>query len=252
MSGPVTQLLLDLGNTRLKWALVTPDGHWAVRGDAPHPDFHLLTERFATLPAPTIIRGCSVATLDATTQLEVACTQLWQQPIQWLKVSRAALGVTNRYRRLEQQGPDRWAAVLGARSLNPGEALVVANAGTALTIDAVTADGTFLGGMILPGYRLMKSSLAAGTARLPDAVGSVHDFPTSTEDAIETGVLTALAASIETMLQRVELRGEEPRLLLSGGDAERIAPLLSVPVQFETDLVLRGLAALANHPEPTP
>ncbi|KAF0812017.1 Type III pantothenate kinase [Andreprevotia sp. IGB-42] len=243
-----TRLLLDLGNTRLKWLLQHSDGRHEA-GDAAHADFQLLAARFAALPRPEQIFGCSVASPALTAVLHDSCMAQWAIPASWLRVSRQALGVSNRYRQLEQQGPDRWAAILGAHSLYPGQALVVASAGTALTIDALTADGTFLGGMILPGYRLMKASLAAGTARLPDAGGNYHDFPASTEDAIETGVLTALAASVEAALSRMLRRAEEPLLLLAGGDATRIAPLLATPAQFEPDLVLRGLAALAQAKE---
>ncbi|SMC28585.1 type III pantothenate kinase [Andreprevotia lacus DSM 23236] len=246
-----TRLLLDLGNTRLKWALESGAQRLAD-GDALHAELPTLAARFASLPAPDGIFGCTVAAPALREQLDVLCLRAWQQKPRWLQVSKEALGIRNRYRRIEQQGPDRWAAVLGASQRHPAQALVIASAGTALTVDSVTADGTFLGGMILPGYRLMKTALAQGTARLPDAAGSLHDFPTSTEDAIETGVLTALAGTVDTAMRRLGARGEEPLLLLAGGDAERIAPLLVSPHRIEPDLVLCGLAALAVAKEFTP
>lgn len=239
-------LLLDLGNTRLKWALAETQEDWPARGSASPDELQPLLAEWRQLAAPRRIVGCSVAAPELGTALDAFCRQTWDRGIDWIQVEREALGVRNRYRRLEQQGPDRWAAVLGARAAEPGQALVIASAGTALTVDALTADGRFLGGVIVPGYRMMKAALAAGTARLPDADGNVHDFPTSTEDAIETGVQTALAGCVTAAFDRLVARGEEPMLLLSGGDAAVLAPWLErLPCRQIDHLVLRGLAALA-------
>ncbi|GAB7126387.1 hypothetical protein JCM19000A_08940 [Silvimonas sp. JCM 19000] len=241
-------LLIDLGNTRIKWTQAQAAGLWSevveVDVDATQ-QWHLA---FFALPKPERIVACSVGQPHIRDFLSRTAADLWQIKIEWLQVSRDALGVHNRYRKLEQQGPDRWAAVLGARHLAPAQAVVIASAGTALTVEALTQEGDYLGGMILPGYRMMKQSLHAGTARLPLADGHVHDFPSSTEDAIETGCLTALAGAILAMRQRLALRGDEPLLLLSGGDAARVASLLNTPHQLVDNLVLHGLAALAFAP----
>ncbi|MBM3117316.1 type III pantothenate kinase [Jeongeupia naejangsanensis] len=241
----MSTLFLDLGNTRLKWATADTCGDWLAQGDAAHDQLDTAFAAWRAMPAPGTVHGACVAAPALREQLDTFATAHWGCKIDWLAPSRQALGVENRYRRLEQQGPDRWAAVLGARARFPGEALVIASAGTALTVDALTADGVFLGGMILPGYRLMKRALATGTARLPDAEGRVHDYPTSTEDAIETGIRTALAASIDAMVGRLQARGETPRLLLAGGDASQLAALLNTPATLVDNLVLHGLAALA-------
>ncbi|WP_432723959.1 type III pantothenate kinase [Jeongeupia wiesaeckerbachi] len=241
----MSMLFLDLGNTRLKWATADAADDWHAEGDAAHDQLDSAFAVWRVLPTPTAVHGACVAAPALREQLDAFAAAHWGCKIAWLTPSRHALGVDNRYRRLEQQGPDRWAAVLGARARFPGEALVIASAGTALTVDALTADGVFLGGMILPGYRLMKRSLATGTARLPDAEGSLHDYPTSTEDAIETGIRTALAASVDAMVARLQARGETPRLLLAGGDASQLTALLNTPATLVDNLVLHGLAALA-------
>ncbi|HSC78768.1 MAG TPA: type III pantothenate kinase [Chitinolyticbacter sp.] len=238
-------LLIDLGNTRLKWALADSAHVWSAQGSADPAALPELFAQWRALAVPRQVQACSVGTEATMRELEAFCHASWGVSIDWLRVGREALGVSNRYRQLEQQGPDRWAAVLGARCAHPDQALVIASAGTALTVDALTADGCFLGGMILPGYRMMKSALAVGTARLPDASGRFHDFPTSTEDAIETGVLTALAGSIAVMFERLQARGEEPLVLISGGDAALLAPHLGSPCRLIDHLALRGLAALA-------
>ncbi len=244
-------LLLDLGNTRLKWAHAHTRADWGDVTEVDAADDAAWHNQFYALPRPQRVLACSVGQPHIRDFLTRAVFDLWGVQIEWLTVTREALGVENRYRVLEQQGPDRWASVLGARSLFPDEALVVANAGTALTVEALTEDGVYLGGSIQPGYRLMKQSLFQGTARLPLADGRVHDYPTSTEDAIETGCLSALTGSIEAMFERLTGRAEEPRLLLTGGDAPRLSAYLKIPHQRVENLVLHGLAALAFSNAPT-
>ncbi|MFC7421627.1 type III pantothenate kinase [Iodobacter arcticus] len=240
-------LLIDLGNTRIKWAYREGET-LSTEGFILNTDFNQLLLQLSALPQPEVIHGCTVGAPNLASQLDAFCQTQWQRTIQWLQVSREALGIQNGYRYLEQQGPDRWAAVLGARSLFPDKALLIASAGTALTVDALTEDNEFLGGMILPGLRLMKSALADQTERLTISDGAFHDFPRCTTDAIQTGCLSALAGSIMAMHARLALRGDTPLCILSGGDAAAIAPLLSAyhPIIAE-QLVLHGLAALARN-----
>jgi type III pantothenate kinase len=241
-------LLIDLGNTRIKWAYREGET-LSTEGFILNTDFNQLLQQLSALPhRPEIIHGCTVGAPELAHQLDIFCQSQWQRAIQWLQVSREALGIHNGYRYLEQQGPDRWAAVLGARSLFPDKALLIASAGTALTVDALTEDNEFLGGMILPGLRLMKSALAQQTERLTISDGAFHDFPRCTTDAIQTGCLSALAGSIMAMHARLALRGDTPLCILSGGDAAAIAPLLTAyqPIIAE-QLVLHGLAALARN-----
>lgn len=238
-------LLIDLGNTRLKWVQATAADAWSELTEVDAQASETWHSLFYALEQPKRVLACSVGTPHIRDFLSRAAFDMWNIEIEWLTVTREALGVENRYRNLAQQGPDRWAAVLGARSLYPDQALVVASAGTALTVEAVTDDGLYLGGTIQPGYRLMKQSLNQGTARLPLADGYFHDYPTSTEDAIETGCLTALAGSVQAMLRRLQMRADAPRVLLSGGDAERLSGHLDMPHTLVDNLVLHGLAALA-------
>src|SRR5262249_35259082 len=120
--------------------------------------------------------------------------------------------------------------------------------------DALSADGDFLGGLIVPGFTLMRQALSQGTADLGLPDGEASDFPRSTGEAIVNGALLALAGAIEQMRQRLAARSQGPvTVLLSGGDAPRLEPLLAsglVPAPLAVDnLVLRGLARLA-FPEP--
>jgi type III pantothenate kinase len=113
----------------------------------------------------------------------------------------------------------------------------VVTAGTATTIDVLSAEGEFSGGVILPGEELMRRSLAGNTARLPMADGELVALPRCTMDAITSGCLHAQA-------------GADPQCLLNGGAAERIAPALRIPFLLTDNLVLEGLAAIAENHTP--
>jgi type III pantothenate kinase len=169
-------------------------------------------------------------------------------PVEWFASSSERAGLSNGYRNPAQLGTDRFAAAIGARTLEPGKALVVATCGTATTIDAISADGRFIGGMILPGLGLMAGSLARGTAQLPQVgPGSAPPplFADNTQDAIVSGCIAAQAGAIE---RAVEAHGAGA-CILSGGAAPYIAPALKVGHRLADNIVLIGLhaAALANH-----
>ena len=123
-------------------------------------------------------------------------------------------------------------------------ACVLAGAGTALTLDALTVDGQHLGGLIAPGARLMQRSLGLATVHAQaGAPGSMVDVARSTADAVTSGCWHAVAALVERFtLRMTPALGGAPNLVLGGGDAVQLLPLLTLPAQVVTDGVLRGLA----------
>lgn len=232
-------LCLDAGNTRLKWGLRTRDA-WLAQGALPHDAIASLA---AQLPAtPDRILACNVAGPAVATHIEALAATL-AIPLDWFRSSPAAAGVTNGYATPAQLGADRWAALIGARALHAGPALVVL-AGTATTIDVLSAEGRFCGGLILPGLDLMRTSLARNTAGLPEATGQFALLPTNTDDAIVSGTLQATLGAIERMAaQACRPAIADFSVILSGGAAEALAPHLSLPVRRVAHLVLEGLAA---------
>eukprot|EP01034_Spumella_vulgaris_P025454 gene25454-31918_t len=171
--------------------------------------------------------------------------------IEWFASVPERAGVKNGYRNPAQLGCDRFAAAIGAHALAPGQAVIVANCGTATTIDAVSADGVFLGGMILPGLGLMATSLARNTAQLPQIAqgGKLPSgFADNTDDAILSGLLAAQAGAIEhaCALHKAEA------CLISGGAAAYIAPALpaQIPHRLVDNIVLIGLQAAACSARP--
>ncbi|MGK5059873.1 type III pantothenate kinase [Janthinobacterium sp. LB2P49] len=238
-------LLIDAGNTRIKWALVTADsplGGWLASGTVTHAQIDTLAAQWETLAINEALLS-NVAGTVIGTRLRA---MLPVMPHDFVSLPQLA-GLTNAYRVPSQLGCDRFAAAIGAQALAPGQAVIVANCGTATTIDAITADGVFLGGMILPGLGLMASSLARNTAQLPQIASDAvlpAGFADNTDDAILSGCLAAQAGAIE---RAVRMHGASA-CLLSGGAAPRIAPALAlaVPLQLVDNIVMLGLQAAAR------
>jgi type III pantothenate kinase len=160
--------------------------------------------------------------------------------VQWVEAREEQCGVRNTYAEPARLGPDRWAALIGARHLHAG-ACVVVNAGTTLTADALNAEGIFVGGFIVPGFTLMRAALASNTALLKLGDGHFSFFPDNTADAMYSGALNALAGAVDRMLHYLNETGEaEASILLSGGDATLLEPMLSAP-RLVDNLVLEGL-----------
>jgi type III pantothenate kinase len=175
------------------------------------------------------------------------------QAIRWFASLPQLAGVRNGYRNPAQLGCDRFAAAIGARALAPGRALIVATCGTATTIDAIDADGLFIGGMILPGLGLMAASLARNTAQLPQVpdgapapAAAFATFADNTDDAIRNGCLAAQAGAIE---RACAVHGAA-LCLVSGGAGAAVAAALAPTVAHRVvdNIVLAGLyrAALAE------
>nr|WP_286206676.1 type III pantothenate kinase [Thauera linaloolentis] len=236
-------MLIDAGNTRIKWQLqAAASGRIDAEGAVAHEDIAALSHLGQAAASPLRVVGSNVA--GAVTAARIS-TALGVEHIEWLRPGAQACGVRNLYADPGQLGADRWAALIGARDLHPGACLVVM-AGTATTVDLLSAAGEFLGGLILPGVELMQQSLAAGTAQLPLATGRFTPQPRNTVDAIRSGCLQAQAGAIERMFRQVA--GQPDALcLLGGGAADAFADLLGIPLRRFENLVLHGLAVAAAH-----
>jgi type III pantothenate kinase len=235
------KLLVDAGNSRIKWG-VHNGTDWCAQGAVLHEDIGLLKQAWARWPIVSA-HASVVARPEIRVQLEGASPCA----VHWVEAQLQGFGIRNHYREPRQMGADRWLAVLAARRLSL-EPLLVVCAGTALTIESLSADGDYLGGVILPGWRVMLDSLAQNTARLDLPAGVYTEFPHCTEDALATGVLDALAGAVERSRCRLAAYSANvsPLVLITGGDARQIAPLLASPVQIVDNLVLMGLLEVSN------
>lgn len=237
-----TVLAIDAGNTRVKWAL--HDGREYKGSGA------IDTARVEGLAWPGEMGArAAIASNVAGAQVAEKLARLCAAHGLELRIVRSLpeqLGVKNGYRDAGQLGTDRWAALVAAHRLGGGHKLVV-NAGTALTIDALTADGRFLGGVIVPGPALMRRSLGQATAGLRLTEGAFAQFPASTPDAIASGAIQACAGAVERMREAMAGRDATPsQVVLSGGAAPEIAGHLPIPATIRENLVIDGLLLIAR------
>ncbi len=237
------QLALDIGNSRIKWGL-RHQGRWHAVGAMQTADWPLL-ENILQEHSPlsgalaTQVAGFSVATGIA------GCCARYGVSLRWIDGTVSTPGMRNGYDNPQQLGADRWAALIGARTLAQTPVVVI-NAGTATTIDALDSSGNFLGGMILPGLSLMQQALHGGTATLSAFSGGIFaQFPRNTQDGIASGIIAATVGAAEQLANVLQLReNRDIRYVLSGGHYKEIQAHLPRPVTAVEFLVLEGLACL--------
>ncbi|OFZ99608.1 MAG: hypothetical protein A3H35_17040 [Betaproteobacteria bacterium RIFCSPLOWO2_02_FULL_62_17] len=241
-------LAIDCGNSRVKWGLcgrpvdaAASPIDWVAQGAVAIEQLAQLPVAWAFQEDPEAVVIANVAGQAVANELAQGLKKFRAAP-RWIASSAAQCGVINTYADPARLGADRWAALIAARALHPRDCLVVM-AGTATTIDVLSGNGEFRGGLILPGERLMKQALAERTAGLPLARGVVTDTPRDTGDAIETGCFFAQLGAIERMFARLSADGI---CLLSGGAAGRMAEHLNIPVRVVDNLVLEGLVRIAT------
>jgi type III pantothenate kinase len=229
---------IDAGNSRLKWGLHDGAG-WLARGILATADVAWLSEAAEEWPVDARVVVCNVAGARIGNEIQALLGKR-HRDIHYFIATADCCGVTNGYENPRQLGADRWAALLGARGLTEAACLVVC-AGTATTADLLTAEGYFQGGIILPGFDLMRAALADNTAQLPLAEGSFHDKPRRTMDAIVSGCLQAQLGAVERMYANIAVATSDSVCLLTGGAAARLLPHLSIPARLEENLILDGL-----------
>jgi type III pantothenate kinase len=242
------RLLLDLGNSRLKWASSSP-GEWR-HGAVPYQGQELdtlLAEVWGGLAAPTGVLMVSVGSPAVRDTIDRWVSKRWQVRVQHVQPQLRQLGVTNSYRDPSALGADRWAALIGARGEIPDTGACVVDCGTAVTIDALSAQGEFAGGVIVPGLALLREALISRTAAIRVEGGDdTSCLARSSADAVAAGTLYGLAGAIERVcLEFEQALGESLKLLITGGDADHVAGHLSRPARRIPDLVLKGLDRIA-------
>ncbi|MFX1763227.1 type III pantothenate kinase [Paraburkholderia sp. A1RI-2L] len=297
-AGPSPYLLIDAGNSRIKWALVAADGSRLHAGASSHdaaPDISSPGAAAASTVAPAVTPAVrdfadwsalpapggawisNVAGAAVAQRIDAALDAHWPGLARTLiRSARQQCGVTNSYTTPDALGSDRWAGMIGAHAAFPDEPLLIATFGTATTLEALRADGTFEGGLIAPGWSLMMRSLGEHTAQLPvlDAhnarglIGAAQGeprsgagmnaepaaasstlgplFATDTKRSISAGCALAQASLIERAWADLQDAWKMPvRLVVSGGAAAEVTAALKVPHTRHDALVLAGLAVIA-------
>ncbi|WP_144157832.1 type III pantothenate kinase [Paraburkholderia sp. BCC1885] len=277
-------LLIDAGNSRVKWALVQADGSQShagafAHGGAAEGAVGVAAPDWSQLPRPASAWLSNVAGAAVAERLAALLDAQWPGlPRTTIRARAQQCGVTNGYTTPSALGSDRWAGLIGAHAAFPGEPLLIATFGTATTLEALRADGVFVGGLIAPGWSLMMRSLGEHTAQLPtldaDAArdlltpradartgasatpggdgtqaGSQYlgpSFATDTPRSLSAGCALAQAGLVERMWHDLQAAWGVPvRLVVGGGAADEVTAALKVPHTRHDSLVLSGLALIA-------
>jgi len=264
-------LLLDAGNTRLKWAIVDHHTDAGLQSGQPplsrignlrYDDVELegaLKSRWSDLPDIARVILASVADSIITDRLQRFIHQRWGLTAERVLATASACGIINAYADPERLGIDRWLALIATRRMTPEPACVV-DCGSAITIDRLDASGRHQGGLILPGLTMQRHALAKGTAYVssdplsekrvddtsPETGIQLAALAQSTADAVTSGILTTVVAAIERSIDEIDRRHGASLHVLTGGDGPRLQTLLSGQWIIRPDLVLEGLAIVAG------
>jgi type III pantothenate kinase len=244
-------LLLDVGNTRLKWAWQSGET-FLPGGELVHAG-QLGIDQLAQISlhhSPTQVVAVCVAGNNVAESVRIKVQRELGKEVEFVTAATEVEGIRNAYGQPAQLGSDRWAALIAAHHRWP-DYLCVIDAGSALTLDLVHPDGQHLGGYILPGLDMMQNCLLERTA-IPMSPGSVSLTSStqpgnSTRSCIANGALQAACGLIErTVLQLEQLGKETVQCVLTGGDSQYLATALSIPCEVEPNLVLMGLAQIVR------
>lgn len=241
-------LLVDLGNSRIKWAQSGP-GLWRTAANLmPSQAIGTMLDRlWADLSAPEKVVVSSVTNVERLEDLQQWLKQRWSLRAHVVRAEKELLGVKNNYHDPTSLGADRWVALIAARRLTSRPVCIV-DCGTAVTIDALSTSGDFLGGVIFPGLRLLRVSLTQATEGVHETYGDdTSCFGRSTAECVAAGSGFGLAGAIERVVWEYrEQLGEAIEVLVTGADAPALLPRVRVAAKEIPDLVLRGLALIAD------
>lgn len=244
-------LLLDIGNSRIKWALAAKrrwqPGEAMPRADKAFKD--LARPIWKDLEAPERVLVCSVADADYNKSVHTWVKRRWKIDAEFFHSEPDCCGVVNAYQDPSRLGADRWACLVAAHALYTAPVCVV-DCGTAITIDALAADGRHLGGLIVPGLDMMVAALASRAPGIEldgDQQQEVSLLGRDTASAVQGGTLYTAVALVDRVFNDIahEL-GATTVKIITGGDAERVRPLLSSQPEYVPDLVLKGLKVYAD------
>jgi type III pantothenate kinase len=241
-------LLVDCGNSFIKWALVT-DEPAIEESRCLSVEASSLHELWKNYDTPERVIVSNVAGQQFASEISRAAELLWQRGAEFVVSTQNCCGLSNNYQQPEQLGVDRWMAMLAAFKLTQNPVIIV-DCGTAVTIDLVDEKGAFIGGVILPGLNTAFKSLRADTNAIEEISRELNDacpVAQSTERGVATGVILGLAGGIERVVtEQSSLVKTLPAVLLTGGDAMKLMSYMTIAVDYQENLVLQGLRVFAD------
>jgi type III pantothenate kinase len=238
-------ILIDIGNTNLKWCLLEHGGLGALTA-IPRTNIETLRIAWITLPSPDRILVGSVATVDVEQKLTAIAFDLWGLVPQFLRPQQQVRGLNLAYADPGCLGVDRWLAMLAARHQSE-EPMIVVDCGTAITLDAIDAAGNHLGGLILPGLHMLWNGLFAGTqVKQVEFPATLNQLGQNTGECVAAGAIQAVTGMIERIYAKLSSSETTLHLLLTGGDANLIATELRCPYVIIPELIFAGMALLVD------
>lgn len=247
------KLLVDIGNTRLKW-LALQDQYVVNRGHLLHLGIAPETwggRLWQNLKRPEQVLIANVTGSETASALTAWIAENWSLEAVFVLTEKRRFGVNNGYQEAEKLGVDRWVAMVGARCVSKSHNTII-DCGTAITIDALDANGQHQGGVIIPGIRLMHESLFRKTSQIPEQeMGDIVYLGRNTQDCVWGGIVHTLAAAIDRISNAMadSMQKQSPGEvchLLTGGNAEALLPYLENSYRLEPDLIFRGLRVIAG------
>lgn len=250
----MTTLLVDAGNSRLKWArwahgqrsaqsILPYVAESAVQGALQQLEYLLTTQQDAERVVLVHVLGQMFAE-----QAQSLCTVHQRKLI--LVRSVNAYGIQLAYPTPAHFGADRFIGLLAGRKLAAKQAVIVIDAGTAVTIDGLEASGLHRGGVILPGLKVMVDSLVQRTQAKHMSSAILEDatvFANNTLQAMGSGCLLGLVGALEGICQRMQQQFSSPaQIILCGGDAQRLSESFRLPHQLVPDALMDGLQFMAE------
>ena len=236
------KLLIDIGNTRIKWMLV--GDQLVVKGF--DDDWSELEKHQGDILSVWISCVGKRSTLAETVKRVKALCCV--EPNVASVTTKLGL-LVNQYKDLDRLGVDRWVVAVGARALHANGNLIIVDAGTAVTIDCVDAEHNYLGGAILPGFAMMHDSLVGRTAGISSQRQEVLNvIGENTQECVNSGAHFGLVGAIERVVSeiRLRLRGGHVTLLITGGDAEVVVAASCLPFSYQANLLFDGLICLSE------
>ena len=255
-------LLLDIGNSRMKWNVWQRDAKHFAR-DTQIVDYksqaikQVLDSEWGEIR--NVIHAVLVANVageSVAQQVTAWCVEHWGIDPRFITTGATFHSVKNGYRDHRQLGVDRWLAVIAAQQLCPDQDVIVIDCGTATTVDTLDRNGQHYAGPIMPGCHLMQGALLANTAKLDITSGdheSMSAYVENTQNAIVSGANFAASSALNTIVSQIRRRladefgDSEAKVIVTGGAAQQLMPLTQINhFRSEPDLVLIGLRRLAD------
>lgn len=245
-------LVIDVGNTRLKWAWLTSTGlsdQQAIVHREATPDLWTAA-LFQSGQTPTRVLASNVAGPAMAKTITQLSKKIFRVEVEFVTAAPEFHGLVNGYQNPLLLGADRWLALIGAWT-TARSALCVVDAGTAVKVDSVDAQGQHLGGLIAPGIHMMREALLNKTGDIAKAAeqstpSMAGVLANNTLGAVSRGAVFALSGMADRAAEIIEQStGERPRLFITGGDAGLISGSMRAHGEIVPDLVLQGLAVIA-------